>query len=243
MAGLFGAPRRLPQIDPSAMGIDRPQPYSDVRIPQAAPQAPRKPGFADKLGQIGDILISYGQGRPTLRQEMAARQQVEEQAMRARQLLAQQQRQWGREDKQWEWQNKPQDPASLQYFDDNAGNRYSYNPATGQQQLIFTDPNDKMFVQDDQLITVPNRVRSQQQVRPGHIEDGYRFKGGNPADRSAWEPVAMGNEQGGALLGAAARSNTITPDEAARIRQSLGPGGQSAFEAWLRNNNISVGGR
>jgi hypothetical protein len=28
--------------------------------------------------------------------------------------------------------------------------------------------------------------------QPGAIEDGYRFKGGNPADPSAWEPVSGG---------------------------------------------------
>ena len=28
--------------------------------------------------------------------------------------------------------------------------------------------------------------------QPGVVEDGYRFKGGNPADPNAWEPVAQG---------------------------------------------------
>lgn len=28
--------------------------------------------------------------------------------------------------------------------------------------------------------------------QPGHVEDGYRFKGGNPADPNAWEPVSAG---------------------------------------------------
>ena len=26
--------------------------------------------------------------------------------------------------------------------------------------------------------------------KPGDIEDGYRFKGGDPADRNSWEPVS-----------------------------------------------------
>jgi hypothetical protein len=34
--------------------------------------------------------------------------------------------------------------------------------------------------------------------QPGHIEDGYRFKGGNPADRNSWEPVGQGG--GGARV-------------------------------------------
>lgn len=35
-------------------------------------------------------------------------------------------------------------------------------------------------------------------LQPGHVEDGYRFKGGNPADHSSWEPVAQGG--GGARV-------------------------------------------
>lgn len=78
--------------------------------------------------------------------------------------------------------------------------------------------------------------------QPGAIEDGYRFKGGNPADPNSWEQV-MSDQQGGQTLSAAAQGNTITPEEAARVRQSLGPNGQSAFEQWLRENNIVIGAR
>jgi hypothetical protein len=33
--------------------------------------------------------------------------------------------------------------------------------------------------------------------QPGVVEDGYRFKGGNPADPNAWEPVAAGGAGSG----------------------------------------------
>lgn len=33
--------------------------------------------------------------------------------------------------------------------------------------------------------------------QPGMVEDGYRFKGGNPADPNAWEPVAAGGAGSG----------------------------------------------
>lgn len=78
--------------------------------------------------------------------------------------------------------------------------------------------------------------------QPGAIEDGYRFKGGNPADPSSWEPV-MTDQQGGQALSAAAGSQVISPQEAERVRQSLGPNGQAAFQDWLRRNNITIGGR
>lgn len=68
--------------------------------------------------------------------------------------------------------------------------------------------NEWLRNQGDPLVTVNlpgNRVysgpRSQlggalgapaPQIQAGHIEDGFRFKGGNPGDPNAWEPVNGG---------------------------------------------------
>lgn len=37
--------------------------------------------------------------------------------------------------------------------------------------------------------------------QPGAVEDGYRFRGGNPADPSAWEPVGQGGPTQSASAG------------------------------------------
>jgi hypothetical protein len=43
------------------------------------------------------------------------------------------------------------------------------------------------------------------------------------------------------VLSGAMASGTITPAQAQQVRSSLGPNGQRAFEAWLRNNNLTIG--
>jgi hypothetical protein len=95
--------------------------------------------------------------------------------------------------------NAPQQQGNeYTYFDDNAGNRWRQNVRTGQvdQNPTFVDRNPRQFMQDGQLITVPNSYAGQQQTaggpQPGAVVDGFRFKGGNPNDRNSWEPVAGG---------------------------------------------------
>ena len=36
--------------------------------------------------------------------------------------------------------------------------------------------------------------------QPGQVEDGYRFRGGNPADPASWEPIGGAPSQGGATF-------------------------------------------
>lgn len=153
-------------IDPANMdfGMQGQIPRANIGMDQPA----AKPSFMGQggagraiAGTIGDTLMQYNGMDPIYAPQQAAQQQ---QALQAQQ--AQAERQNKRDD--WRWQfdytqaNKAKDPASLQYFDDNAGNRYSYNPATGEQSLIFTDPNDRTYLQDGQLVTVPNVVRQGQ---------------------------------------------------------------------------------
>lgn len=72
-----------------------------------------------------------------------------------------------------------------------------------------------------------------------------QVQGAQPYNPDEWEVVEepMTPAQAAPTLSAAAQSQTITPEEAARVRQSLGPNGQAAFEDWMRRNNIVIGGR
>jgi hypothetical protein len=58
------------------------------------------------------------------------------------------------------WRDQHENPTQPYRFEDNAGNVYERDPTTGENRLIFTDPNDKIFMQDGQMVTVPNRVRA-----------------------------------------------------------------------------------
>lgn len=57
--------------------------------------------------------------------------------------LHQQRRMEGREDKQWEWQNKPQDPKDAYRWRSNRGDLMEIGP-DGQPRKVFSDPNERM---------------------------------------------------------------------------------------------------
>lgn len=131
---------------------------------QATPQAPagmfgarkKRSGLRQAAGYFADFAAGLaGREGPYAAMLQRERQSADQEAQYQRQR-ADAYADW---QKKQEWERANPNEASLQYFDDNAGNRYAYNPATGEQRLIFTDPNDKMFIQDGQLVTVPNVVR------------------------------------------------------------------------------------
>lgn len=121
-----------------------------------APAQKRKPNWG---GVFTDFLAGVaGKEGPYL----ASLRAEQERAEKAREY--QRQRMDKRDDWQYEqdYKRANPEPGSAYRTEDNAGNVWELDPATGQFKTIFTDPNDKVFMQDGQMVTVPNRVRAQQ---------------------------------------------------------------------------------
>jgi hypothetical protein len=75
-----------------------------------------------------------------------------------------------------------------------AANAYLDNKANPIQGVRVTNPDGSEGIQ---FIRPGGGSPAQSGPQPGAIEDGYRFKGGNPADPSSWEEIG-GAPQAGA---------------------------------------------
>ena len=140
----------------------------------AQPLAPKK-GFdwQKALGVVGDSLSILGGGAPQYVPNL-----IDQRNRREAQAYAEQQYQRRRGDQQQDWQQQQDykranpDP---DYFDDNAGNRWSINPSTGERKLIFRDPNAKRIPQKTygpngeeyiEYVEIPNMVNEDGSIRP-----------------------------------------------------------------------------
>lgn len=66
----------------------------------------------------------------------------------------------------------------------------------------------------------------------------YRYEPDQPA--AAASVPSMTAEEAAPILKSAAESKTITPEDADRVRRSLGPNGGAQFDQWMTRNNIQV---
>lgn len=80
------------------------------------------------------------------------------------------------------------------------------------------------------------------------VQPGMQAPVGGPAPIAAPAPAqpmsatqpGLTAQEAAPILRRAAQSQTISPEDANRVRQSLGPDGQARFEQWMTNNNIVV---
>lgn len=76
--------------------------------------------------------------------------------------------------------------------------------------------------------------------QPGAVEDGYRFRGGNPADPNSWEPVQPTIQNTPVpQLGANGFPSVLTRQQYQAVVNAKG---QAATDEWMRRNNIQIGG-
>lgn len=113
-----------------------------------------------------------------------------------------------------QWQASQKRGAQPHYWETNNGSLAKIDE-NGQPVVVYNDPTPKMnFIPDGmgggQWVAVPTNMGGGGPASTGMpsaggpaigtVEDGYRFKGGNPADQSSWEPVGGAPSQGGATF-------------------------------------------
>lgn len=142
-------------------------------------------------GAIGDFLLQRNGMAPLYAPQMFQRQRQEYEEQQYQRHRADQFDDWKA---QQQWQLDHPSPVNNDTVND-------YNFISG--KLGEEAANQWLKNMGDPIVTTTlpgNRVysgpRSQlgsalgaQGPQPGHVEDGFRFKGGNPADPNAWEQV------------------------------------------------------
>ena len=208
--GLLGA-----LAQPGRMGMFEQQPQ---QMPQMQPEMQRftqpheakGPGFFQQggtgraiAGALGDALAQMGGVQPLYAPAMQQRQMMQQ-----RQQMAQQEREGDWQDFQRQEDYKRANPSPV---NNDTVNDYNFILAKQGPEAA----NQYLRNLADPTVTVPmgNTIYSgprsglgaamqggqPQGPKPGTVEEGYRFKGGNAADPTNWEPVGggAGNGTGG----------------------------------------------
>ena len=243
----FGQP---PQLGPMGTTPFAQQPQAPAPAPSFFGQGGVGRGIA---GAIGDYLLQSQHMQPIYAPAMQQRQHYAQQNRMAQQNRQDDNADWLAK-QQWELAHpKPQGPTSLQkdaeYYKSIGRNDLAesllVNHATAPPLVVDNGNGTKTVYPQGTVPRGPAPAPSAPQV--GTVEGGYRFKGGNPSDQSAWEPVGgtggpapASEDQGAAILGNAARTGMLSAADAAVVRSAFGPNGQAAFDNWLVHQKIRI---
>ena len=212
-------------------GVSEPQAGLQQEIPQ--PTEKQDGGFFGQggvgraiAGTIGDVLLQRNGMAPIYAPAMRDQQQQMQAA--AQQAAAQRQKSVDRQNSWEDWQRRQQWQID--------------NPKPANNDTV-NDVNWWMGAS-------PEERAAYQEMNPEYRQGGdgrfYRIDtGGNRA--APTKPVGKLTPMGGMtpqgaapVLQGAASTNMVSRADAQRVRDSLGPNGQDAFEQWMRENNIQV---
>jgi hypothetical protein len=217
------------------------------------PQQPakKKPGgFLNTLGQIGDVLAMFGDEQPVY-QELQNRKAKAEQAEAAKNALG-------------AWLANPDDQMAFQRAlmadpdralglrKDMQGEAYTLGEGQVRYQggkQIARGPDKLDTVEIDGVVFdkrsgQPLFESPYNRVIPG--QDGEFFEQprigiGRSGGGQRQQSPQMAPDDAAPILQRAAQSKVISPEDAERVRASLGPDAQGAYEQWLRTNGIAIG--
>jgi len=204
--GLFGAfapnMQGMP-LEPIQQAMTRPVAPEQADQMQAMMGASmdKKPGFFAEggigrmiAGGLGDVLLQRTGGQPIYQQHM-----MQQQALKQRQQMMQQQREadWQDFQRQFDYTQAHQKPVN----NDTVNDFNWYKGLSAEDRALYDQFHPVTMMGPQGPIAVPRPTLGGMGggPKPGTIEEGYRFKGGNPADPNAWEPVGggVGNGTGG----------------------------------------------
>ena len=162
-------------------------PEQQQPMQQPMQQARKKPSI---LGLIGDSLQILGGGQATYVPQMQEQRQRAE-LMRQKQMMESQDRETGWQDwvRKQEYERANPAPAN----NDTANDLALWEKWTPDQRRMYREMHPIVQTMSDGTQRLFDPTQSGQTARSGPaigaIEDGHRFKGGNPSDPNAWEKI------------------------------------------------------
>jgi len=195
----YGAPQGAPQV---TQGVPQPQAFAPV----GGIMPDYKPALSDKLAAIGGILSQLGgyqndqfaQYQQNIQQQRMLQQKARAEAAKMYQpqdvggSLVRLNPQTGKYEAVYTPEPKPvnNDTANdYEYIKSHLGpeaaDSYLRNIAAGPPMAVDNGDGTKTIYPRGAFGGAPAAGGP----APGMIKNGYRFKGGNPKDQNAWEPI------------------------------------------------------